>query len=93
MRVGIQSVPSYRSSGYSRLSATGVPRQSGSIIRTTGPASILNIAMAITILSRREIAALVECLIELLNRADVDPDLEDTHDQEWIDECEPEEFF
>lgn len=41
-------------------------------------------------LSRHELAALADRLIDAIDSADGDCDLEDNHDQEAIDEREPE---
>lgn len=49
------------------------------------------IAQAIPMLSRHELAALADRLIDAIDSADGDCDLEDNHDQEAIDEREPEE--
>ena len=48
------------------------------------------ISQAIPMLSRHELAALSERLIDRLDAVDGDPDLEDSHDQEAIDEREPD---
>ena len=49
------------------------------------------IAQAIPMLSRHELAALADRLIDAIDSADGDCDLEDSYDQEVIDEREPEE--
>lgn len=48
------------------------------------------IGQAIRKLSRHELEAITERLLERLDELDGDPDLEDTHDQEAIDEREPD---
>jgi len=48
------------------------------------------IAQAIPMLSRHELAALADRLIDAIDSADGDCDLEDNHDQEAIDEREPD---
>jgi hypothetical protein len=48
------------------------------------------IAQALPKLTRHELAAITERLIERLDELDGDPDLEDSHDQEAIDEREPD---
>lgn len=50
------------------------------------PVSLL--AQAVPMLSRNELAALTERLLERLDELDGDCDLEDSYDQEWIDERE-----
>ena len=49
------------------------------------------IAQAIPMLSRHELAALADRLIDAIDSADGDCDLEDSYDHEAIDEREPEE--
>lgn len=48
------------------------------------------IAQAIPLLSRGELAALADRLIDALDSTEPDCDLEDNHDQEAIDEREPD---
>ncbi len=48
------------------------------------------IAQAVPMLTRFELAAITERLIERLDELDGDSDLEDSHDQEAIDEREPD---
>ncbi|MBP6379174.1 MAG: hypothetical protein KA312_02020 [Sphingorhabdus sp.] len=48
------------------------------------------IAQAVPMLTRFELAAITERLIERLDELDGDTDLEDTHDREAIDEREPD---
>ena len=48
------------------------------------------IGQAIRKLTRHELEAVTERLIERLDELSGDPDLEDSHDQEAIDEREPE---
>ncbi len=48
------------------------------------------IGQAIPMLSKHELAALTERLIERLDALDGDPDLENSPDQEAIDEREPD---
>lgn len=58
-----------------------------------GSASALSLATALAVipsLPRPLLNRLVERAIEHMDQIDGDPDLEDNHDQEAIDECEPE---
>ena len=48
------------------------------------------IAQAIPMLSRHELASLADRLIDAIDSADGDCDLEDSYDQEAIDEREPD---
>ena len=48
------------------------------------------IAQAVPMLTRFELAAITERLIERLDEIDGDSDVEDSHDQEAIDEREPD---
>ena len=48
------------------------------------------IAQAIPMLSRHELAALADRLVDRLDELDGDTDLEDSYDQEAIDEREPD---
>lgn len=50
------------------------------------------IAQAIPMLSRNELAALADRLIDAIDSADGDCDLEDSYDQEAIDEREPDSY-
>lgn len=55
-----------------------------------GPLPLDLIAQAIPMLSRHELAALADRLIDAIDSTDGDGDLEDTYDQEGIDEREPD---
>ena len=60
-------------------------------VREGGKALPLDlIAQAIPMLSRHELAALADRLIDAIDSVDGDCDLEDNHDQEAIDEREPD---
>ena len=50
------------------------------------------IAQAIPMLSRHELEALADRLIDAIDSADGDCDLEDSYDQEAIDEREPDSY-
>ena len=50
------------------------------------------IAQAIPMLSRHELEALADRLIDAIDGADGDCDLEDSYDQEAIDEREPDSY-
>ena len=50
------------------------------------------IAQAIPMLSRHELAALADRLIDAIDSADGDCDIEDSYDQESIDEREPDSY-
>lgn len=54
------------------------------------PMHIEAVALAASQLPSHEIGALVEKLIEIIDLREPDPDLEDSFDQEWIDEREQE---
>ena len=54
------------------------------------PLPIALIGQAIRKLTRHELVAVTERLIERLDEIDGDADLEDNHDQEYVDEREPE---
>lgn len=96
MRISNYSWPlSHRTTHHTKSPFTRVakahPKQI--FVATTSRVPILAFAKTIATLPRREVAALAERLIELLDLADGDPDLEDSHDQEWIDERERQDCY